>query len=327
MRVLLVKIDGKMPNLALMKLSAWHKALGDQVGLHIQSPDRVYISVIFKQNYPQAQGVVNFYPLADCFLGGPGLDEPNTLGAILGHLEIDDVMPDYGLFGCDFSMGFSMRGCFRNCPWCIVPRLEGAVRVGTPIEKFHHPDHKKIVLLDNNFFAGPNWRPTLKYIQDQGLKVNFNQGLDIRLMNEEMAGLLADTKCYSWSFGTAMLYFAWDRMDIEAQVRKGIEMLLEAGIHHRRLTVYVLTGFNTTHTEDLYRVMALKEYDIEPYIMVYNDRKDDQFLHHLERWVNGRLHRSVPDFGTYRYLSPSQRVEAKKILSGFKPRRLENESR
>ena len=111
MRVLLVRIDGRMPNLALMKLSAWHKALGDQVGLHIQSPDTVYISVIFKQNYPQAQGVVNFYPLADCFLGGPGLDEPNTLGAIIGRLEIDDVMPDYSLFNCDFSMGFTMRGC------------------------------------------------------------------------------------------------------------------------------------------------------------------------------------------------------------------------
>ena len=240
MRVLLVKIDGKMPNLALMKLSAHHKMQGDHVGLHIKDPQRVYISVIFKQNYPQAQGVKAFYPEADCFIGGPGLDKPNTLHSsqttrmgwditLSLPFDIDDVMPDYDLFGCDFSMGFTMRGCFRNCPWCIVPRLEGAVRVGTPIKKFHHPDHKKIVLLDNNFFAGPNWRPTLKYIQDHGLKVNFNQGLDIRLMNEEMAGLLADTKCYSWSFGTAMLYFAWDRMDIEAQVRKGIEMLLEAG--------------------------------------------------------------------------------------------------
>ena len=67
-------------------------------------------------------------------------------------------------------------------------------------------------------------------------------------------------------------------------------------------------------------MMALKGYDVEPYIMVYNDRKDDPFLHHLERWVNGRLHRSVPDFSTYKYLSPSQRVEAKKILEGINAR-------
>ena len=318
MRVLLVRIDGKMPNLALMKLSAWHRALGDQVGIYVRKPHRVYISVIFKQNLAQAQGITGFYPLADCYIGGPGTDNPNTLGDILGHPEIDDIMPDYSLFNCSFSMGFTMRGCFRKCPWCIVPRLEGLVRKGTPIRRFHHPDHKEIVLLDNNFFAGPSWRPTLKYIQDHGLKVNFSQGLDIRLMNEEMAGLLADTKCYSWSFHTPMIYCAWDSPGIEAQVRKGIDLLLEAGIHHRRLTFYVLTGFNTTHTEDLYRVMALKEYDVDPYIMVYNDRKDDSFLHELERWVNGRFHRSVPDFSTYKYLSPSQKVEAKKILEEIK---------
>ena len=319
MRVLLVRIDGKMPNLALMKLSAWHKARGDQVGLHMQNPNTIYISVIFKQNLSQAQGIKVYYPNADlCFLGGPGLDKPNTLGDVVGDLKIDDIMPDYSLFNCNFSMGFTMRGCFRKCPWCIVPRLEGSVRRGTAIKRFHHPDHKKIILLDNNFFAGPSWRPTLKYIQDHGLKVNFSQGLDIRLMNEEMAGLLADTKCYSWSFHTPMIYFAWDSLGIEAQVRKGIELLLEAGIHHRRLTFYVLTGFNTTHTEDLYRVMALKEYDVDPYIMVYNDRKDDSFLHELERWVNGRFHRSVPDFSTYKYLSPSQKVEAKKILEEIK---------
>ncbi len=319
MRVLLVRIDGKMPNLALMKLSTWHKARGDQVGLHMQNPNTIYISVIFKQNLPQAQGIRAYYPNADlCFLGGPGLDKPNTLGDIVGDHGIDDIMPDYSLFNCNFSMGFTMRGCFRDCPWCIVPRLEGSVRRGTVIKRFHHPDHKEIILLDNNFFAGPSWRPTLKYIQDQGLKVNFSQGLDIRLMNEEMAGLLADTKCYSWSFHTPMIYFAWDRMDMEDQVRKGIELLLEAGIHHRKLTFYVLTGFNTTHTEDLHRVMALKEYDVDPYIMVYNDRKDDSFLHELERWVNGRFHRSVPDFSTYKYLSPSQKVEAKKILEEIK---------
>lgn len=319
MRILLVRIDGKMPNLALMNLSTWHKAQGDQVGLHVKDPKRVYISVIFTKNYPQAQGVVNFYPRADCFIGGPGLDEPNMLRHIPGMPpEVDDVMPDYALFNCDFSMGFTMRGCFRTCPWCIVPRLEGPVRTGTPIENFHHPEHTEIILLDNNFFAGLRWRHTLSYIHENDLKVNFSQGLDIRIMNEEIAGLLADTKCYSWSFHTPMIYFAWDRPAIEDQVRRGIELLLEAGIHRRKLTFYVLTGFNTTHAEDLHRVMALKEYDVDPYIMIYNDRKDDQFLNRLERWVNGRFHRSVPDFSTYKFLSPSQKAEAKEILEKLK---------
>lgn len=306
MKVLLIHFDGKMPNLALMVASAHHKAQGDEVGFHVSDPNLVYVSCIFEKNLPQAWGLPKFYPDANVLIGGPALGKPN-------ELPFDtDIMPDYGLYGIDFSMGFTSRGCIRSCPWCVVPRLEGDIREGTPIEIFHNPDHKKIILLDNNLLASPTWMRTLEYLIEKRLKVNFSQGLDIRLVDEEKAELLSGIPAYGWTFKTPMYHFAWDLPELEDDVRRGVELLKGAGIRGRRLMFYVLTGFNTSHEQDLYRVKKLLELGVDPYVMVYNDRRDDRFIQHLERWVNGRIYKKCR-FDEYSRLSRGLRQEVKDI--------------
>lgn len=307
MRVLLVHLDGKMPNLALMVTSAHHKAQGDDVGFHVSDPDLVYVSCIFEKNLPQAQGLHTFYPDAKVLIGGPALGKPN-------ELPFDtNIMPDYDLYGIDYSMGFTSRGCIRNCSWCVVPSLEGDIREGTPIERFHHPNHKKIILLDNNLLAASNWMQTLEYLIEKRLKVNFSQGLDIRLVDEEKAQLLSRIRAYTRTFKTPMYHFAWDLPELEDDVRRGIELLKGAGIKGDRLTFYVLVGFNTSHEQDLHRANTLLELGVDPYVMVYNNRKDDQFIRQLGRWTTRHRYK-VCSFENYSRLTRGLRQEVIDIL-------------
>lgn len=307
MRVLLVQLDGKMPNLALMITSAHHKTQGDDVGFHVSDPDLIYVSCIFGKNLHQAQGLHKFYPDAKVLIGGPALGKPN-------ELPFDtDIMPDYDLYGIDFSMGFTSRGCIRSCPWCVVPVIEGGIREGTPIEKFHHPDHRKVILLDNNLLASPTWRRTFEYLMEKRLKVNFSQGLDIRLVDEGKAQLLSRIRAYTWTFKTPMYHFAWDLPELEDDVRRGIELLKGAGISGKRLTFYVLVGFNTSHEQDLHRVNTLLELGVDPFVMIYNKRKDDQFIRHLARYTTRHRYKKCA-FQDYSRLSRGLRQEVLDIL-------------
>jgi hypothetical protein len=250
-----------------MKISAYHKNRGDWVHLNkgVEDPDKVYISCIFKKNGPQALGIAKFYPKSDVKIGGSGVNY-KTLPS-----EIEYIMPDYDLYGIDYSMGFTSRGCIRKCEFCIVPEKEGRIRANQHIEEFLHPDHKNVVLLDNNLLAAPNHRETLKYLAESSLKVNFCQGNDIRLMTEEKANLLAETKYYDFDFRDRRLYFAWDHMNLEDQVEKGIQFLKNAGISGRHLMFYILMGFNTTIEEDRYRAKKLTEWGVDPFAMPYEN--------------------------------------------------------
>lgn len=252
-KVLLIDIDSKIPNLALMKISAYHKERGDTVYLNSGcDPDKVYISCIFKKNHSQALGIGKMF---NCPIeyGGSGIDLKTTL---LDQIEM--IMPDYDLYGIDYSMGFTSRGCIRKCEFCIVPEKEGIIRANQKISEFLHPDHKKVVLLDNNLLAAPNHKETLKYLADTELKVNFNQGNDIRLMTEDKAGLLANTKYYDRDFKSRMLYFAWDNLEHEDIVQNGIQILNDSGIAGYKLTFYILMGFNTSVEQDRYRAEKLR---------------------------------------------------------------------
>lgn len=285
MKILLIQFDGKMPNLVLMKLSAWHKLKRDITGFKIANPDKVYISSIFDWNKPIVQGIPKLF---DCVveLGGSGVNIKKKLPD-----EIEHIMPDYELYGIDYSMGFTSRGCPNNCPFCIVPVKEGAIREHSPIEEFLHPDHKKVILLDNNFLASPKWKEKIQYLIDRKLKVNFNQGNDIRLINEENAQLLSEVNFYNWKFSYKQLHFAWDFPQIEKKVEKGIHILNDAGIKSYRLMFYVLCGFNTSFEQDMYRFKKLREWGVDPFIIIYNN-KNDPLLHHFARWVNKRVYKS-----------------------------------
>ena len=272
-----------------MKLSSYHRQQGDAVGFNVADPEKIYISCIFSQNLTQARGVATFYPDAEVKLGGPALGTPNSLPA-----EAEHLMPDYDLYDIDYSLGFTTRGCPNCCPFCIVPQLEGSFTEYAPIKEFHHPDHRKLVLYDNNFLASKLWREKLDYIEEQGLRVNFNQGLDARLITVEVAQRLAELPVYNFHFNHRTYHFAWDLMKNSDRIQNGFQLMLDAGVNPRNLMVYVLVGFNTTHQEDMYRVNVLTELGMDPFIMKYNMRKDDPFLNHLARWVNKRLYKVFP---------------------------------
>ena len=286
--VLLVDADSKegFPNLALMKLSAWYKKEGWEVdlirGLPLAPPlhlyDKSYISVIFFQNKERALEYGLMLP--NCEIGGSGYDITKKLPD-----EIEHIMPDYSLYDIDYSIGFTSRGCLRNCGFCIVPKKEGPIRHNAHVQEFHRLDHKKIMLLDNNFLASPNYLFELGYINQLALKVNFNQGLDIRLMTPETAEILAQTKYYSWNFKTRGLHFAFDDMRYEKEVWRGIDLLENAGVNPKHLMFYVLVGYNTTEQQDLNRIYSLKDRGVKPFVMPYNQTKN-----RLTRFVNGRYY-------------------------------------
>lgn len=292
MKVLLVDADShnNFPNLALMKLSAWHKQQGDHIdlikGIPTTQPlipyDKTYISCIFYQNKREVYDYAK--QLDNVIIGGSGWNYQTEL-----IREIEHIKPDYELYKTDYSMGFTSRGCIRKCHWCIVPRKEGYISDHAFISEFHHSKHKKVILLDNNFLASPRWSENLDYIIDNKLKVNFNQGLDIRLVDEQKALYLAKTKYYNWTFKTRGLHFAFDSIEIEPTILKKTKQLFDAGIKPRHLMFYILVGFNTSIEDDLRRIEVVKELGSIPYIMRYNQIKN-QYLTKIARWVNRRYY-------------------------------------
>ena len=189
------------PNLALMKLGAWHKKRGDEVTLiDISSTqfDRIYASKVF--------------------IGGSGVDLKSELPK-----EIELQIPDYELFKTDYSIGFTSRGCIRDCGFCIVREKEGWIEEAP----FDWIVSDKVLILDNNFLASPKWREKLEFFIRQKLKVSFNQGLDIRLINEENAKLLSETRYYDYKFKSRRLYFSFDDPKLETIVKEKCQILFD----------------------------------------------------------------------------------------------------
>lgn len=259
-----VEPDERFPNLPLMKLSAWHKAKGDQVFLnHCGDPDKVYVSCIFSQNGPSARGITKMYRNVE--VGGSGISLKSRLPD-----EIDHTCPDYDLYpNMDYSMGFTSRGCVRKCPFCIVWRKDKWNPHHADLDEFLR--HDKLVLLDNNLTASSRFKEIVSDLTDGGIRTNFNQGLDIRLIDEEKAGLLADVKPRDFDFKTRMLYFAWDSLDYEQDVKRGIDLLLNAGIRGSQLSFYILMGFDSNLEQDEYRALKLHEWGVVPYAQIFND--------------------------------------------------------
>lgn len=300
MKIGLIDIDGKLPNLALMKISAYYKGLGEQVEF-VKSGQRygkIYASCLFTWDREKAQTLQDIYG-DKIEIGGTGWNIEKTLSP-----EIERMKPDYDLYTADIvysrlrggiktndarrkkaeqissmGIGFTSRGCIRNCGFCFVPRKEGKLHQDSEIKDIINPRSNLITLYDNNLTADPECIEKLHEIRDRNLTVNISQGIDVRLMTDEKAKALSEVK-HAYS-----LHYAWDLMEYEKQVISGIETLSRHVKKYRHMC-YVLVGFNTTYEEDMYRVKKLDELGVRPYIMKYNNRNDDERINHFARWIN-----------------------------------------
>ncbi|MBA7465003.1 hypothetical protein ES707_00164 [subsurface metagenome] len=248
------------PNLALMKLSAYHKSKGDEVYLNfpLEKSDITYASCVFTWSAKRRTIIPD-----EAIVGGAGIDVRGELPP-----EVEHMMPDYSLYSNvappwkDASIGFTSRGCIRKCHWCSVPEKEGYIKPWTRIYEFWHRQHRRIILLDNNILASSNWRQTMEDLIAEDLEVDFNQGLDIRLLNEENLWYLKRVK-------TKQLRFAFDDIAYERVLREGIELLLANGLSPRKLRFYFLYGFPFIEQECIERVKILASYNVEVYPMAY----------------------------------------------------------
>lgn len=273
MKVGLIDIDSKIPNLALMKLSAWYKREGYQV--EMTSPlftsrngryDRVFASKIFDYT------TLPILP-AGVQMGGSGVDLQTKLPDYIEH-----IYPDYNLYSCDYAMGHTSRGCNRSCPFCIVPKKEGKWKKVAYINEFWD-GQDKLLLLDSSINTEEeHFIDVCDFLIDKNIEVRFSQGLDIRYFTGIQAGKLSQLRLWK-----NRIHFAWDAMSAERAVRKGIKKLKGCGLASRSV-FFILIGYNTTREEDLYRVETLRGLGIDPFIMPYD--KFDSYQYNFARWVN-----------------------------------------
>jgi len=289
MKHLLIDVDSKMPNLALMQVSSYLKSKGHDVGFSIADPDEVWISCVFRKNREQALGSATFYPNADTHLGGSGINLHTWLPKVAQKTK-----PDYDLYPSSYMMGFTSRGCVRSCPFCIVPEKEGKFQRWMHPKELYDGRFDTLVLLDNNLTADSKWFfEVTDWILDQGLKWDPNQGLDIRLLTLEMAVRLKELKIRKNRF----YHFAFDNLRDEQAVRRGIALMKKAGLDVRHnVEFYVLVGHSTTEEEDLYRCNLLRDLGTNAFVMPYVKTK---WTRKLSRWANRKWVFWGVDFENY----------------------------
>jgi radical SAM superfamily enzyme YgiQ (UPF0313 family) len=289
MKISLIDYDKTgFPNLALMKISAWHKAQGNNVKFYeplFDKPDKVFASKVFRfgsWNMPNVNCKVDF--------GGTGFYLYDV--KVLAN-EIEHTCPDYELYGKDFSMGFITRGCIRNCSFCIVPKKEGEIYFNAPISEFQR--HKKVMLLDNNILACEQGIEQLKLIAKTDTLIDVNQGLDFRLVDNSIAELLANLH---WIKGTIRTACDSD-VNFEA-VKKAVEMLGAKGVKPYRIFCYTLVKSKA----DIPRILELDKLGIKVFAMGFMDfdtGKKSQDVMDICRWVNRKqIFSSEKDFAKYR---------------------------
>ena len=275
MKIGLIDVDSKIPNLALMKLSAYYKS-NEENDVNWYIPAYAYYDLVYASKVFTFTPDYQYWPSwRNCKIirGGSGYDLKTEL-----PYEVEYQYPDYSLYNCEVAMGFTTRGCIRKCPFCIVPQKEGYIKPVADIYDFWN-GQEKLMLMDNNLTASPvHFEIICKQLKKEKIKVDFTQGLDIRLITADMAQLLAKVKTYK------QIHFAWDDIRTETAVRRGIKTLVDNGVKAYRLMFYVLIGFNSTSEEDLYRVKTLKGLGVDPFVMPYN--KTDKYQRRFARWVN-----------------------------------------
>lgn len=292
MRIGLIDVDHtSFPNIALMKLSAYHKQRGDEVEWYMpfgERYDRVYVSKVFSF-IPDYDLCIN---ANEVVRGGTGYEikitdgrEVYTKGADLPD-EIEHIYPDYSLYGItDTAYGYLTRGCPRGCDFCIVGKKEGLrSRKVADLSEFWR-GQKNIVLCDPNILACRDWRNLLEQLADSGATIDFNQGLDIRLMTEEKAEMLNRCRIKE-------IHFAWDRYKDKEIILPRLKLYADVGKfkpHSHNAIVYTIVNFDTTWEQDLERIYTLRELGYWAYVMIYDKAHCAPKYKRLQRWVNNRF--------------------------------------
>lgn len=328
-RIGLIDVDGhNYPNLCLMKISAYHKSLGDQVEWYSPEAayDVVYMSKVFSDEYsPNVPEPTN---AIEVIKGGTGYAIKLENGREVYHKELDpplpreveSMYPDYSLYpqytGYGLPMakqkayGYLTQGCPRGCPFCHVAAKEGKCSHKVADLSQFWRGQGTITLNDPNILACPDAVNLLKQLRDTGATIEFNQGLDARLMTPAKAELLASMKL-------KMPHFAMDTMESMEPVKRGLKMYVYAckrvkgKWNWRHARVYCLTNFNTSHAEDMLRVKTIQECEAWPYVMIYNKPSAPAITRRLQRWTNfAAAYAAAKDFDEY------QRKTYKKVLRG-----------
>ena len=294
MKIGLIDVDGhNFPNLALMKISAHHKAKGDDVEwvFPLETYDIVYQSKVFDDTYSKD---IDYYPMADKIIkGGTGYGLSNVLPD-----EIEHIYPDYSLYPeltKDTAYGFLTRGCPRACDFCIVAEKEGrrSYKVADLSEFWN--GQKYIKLLDPNLLACKQHLDLLGQLAESKAYVDFTQGLDIRLTNDANIDLINKVKLKE-------IHFAWDNAndDLKPYFER-YKAKAKHKPHGHYGTVYCLVNFGSTMEDNLYRIYTLRDLGFNPYVMIYDKPNAPKEIRDLQRWCNNKfIFRSCDDFKDYK---------------------------
>ena len=288
--MLLLNIDSKLPNIALKKIEMWHEQRGDNITYdptHYFGADKVYGSCILTRNRERGESkggtpFVSDYQLrGDEVFGGTGYDLEIKL-----PYEIEKMKPK-------INYGFTTRGCIRKCGFCFVPRAEGYIHSVGDIYDIWDGKSKSITLLDNNILAMPShFEMICRQLNKEKLAVDFNQGLDIRLLTPSVCQLLEGLKLMN------EVRFAFDHPSLEPIVRKKVSLLREYKIRKHPF-FYVLVGFDTTFEEDLHRLLVLRELDCRAYVMKHENTPREKRYLRLSQWANQLWTFAKYDFDTF----------------------------
>jgi hypothetical protein len=268
MKILLVEPSyyTKFPPLGLLKLASYYRSRACDVKLvrgideNLDfDADKIEVTSLFTYAWKPVHDAIEYYhkliPDAQITVGGIYASiMPDRIKSIYPfvnvhvglHNEADQYLPSYDILddlekwrNWNTSIVFTSRGCIRNCPFCVVPKIEGKIRCVIKNIKYHvYSGHKKIILWDNNFFASPEWKTILEQLLEVGLKVDFNQGLDARLIDEEKAALIAELKM-------DIVRMAYDRIGERKAAHSAVNLLVDQGIRRKHILFYVLYNFHS----------------------------------------------------------------------------------
>lgn len=316
MRIGLIDVDHhNFPNIALMKISAWHKKIGNTVEWYtpFEHYDIVYVSKVFSFSEDWREPI----NAKKVVYGGTGYQIWNRNGKevfdyigsydIIGKLFssklpdiVEHIYPDYSIYPMytkDTAYGFLTRGCPRGCTFCHVQEKEGMLSHKVADLSEFWRGQKNIVLCDPNILACKDWKPLLQQLIDSNAYVDFNQGLDIRMMTEEKAEMLSKIKIKE-------IHFAWDRYQDKDIILPKLKLFSEHKYKGKNpdhnAIVYVLVNFDTTIEQDLERIYTLREMGYWAYVMIYDKEHASMEHKYLARWCNNRrIFAKCPRFDDY----------------------------